>query len=540
MPADRPGSELLACALVPLFPLAARLRSEPELVHEAVAVVEGGGNAARVVAATRPARRAGVRGGLTLPQARALLPKLVARPRDPECEGSAQEALVEAAENLSPRVEDAGEGVVYVGLEGLERHFPGGALGEEAGRALCAVAEAAGLPAVRVGVAVSKLAARVAAESSDSPTVVPPGEELEFLAPLPLERLCPEAAAATALGRWGIRSIGELARLPEAEVASRLGRTGRELHATARGIDPRPLIPRTPPPAFQEGMTLEWPLVALEPFLFVGRAALDRLCGRLEARGLAARRLELALHLEPDGCYERGVELPAPSRDAKTLMTLVRLELEARPPGAPVVGFRFTAHPDRPREAQLSLFGPAQLSPDRLAATLARLFALLGPDRVGSPRAVDGHRPEGFALVGYTPPPPPDVRREPGRSRGLLAVRVLRPPVPLEVITASPPPSSGEPPGEIAEPPPGGGPPPELRGLRLLSVTPRVDGESERRPKIRGRVRVASGPWGLEEEWWSQEPTRRDYWDVELSDGGIYRLYRDRENGDWYADGVYD
>ena len=154
-------------------------------------------------------------------------------------------------------------------------------------------------------------------------------------------------------------------------------------------------------------MSLEWPLVSLEPFLFVGRAALDRLCQRLESRGFACQRLELELRLEPDGHQTRSVVLPAPTRDVKTLLTLVRLELEARPPGAPVAGFTFLARPDRPREAQLSLYGPAALSPDKLATTLARLFALLGPDRVGSPRPVDGHRPERFALVDFAPPPPP-------------------------------------------------------------------------------------------------------------------------------------
>jgi protein ImuB len=527
-------STRLAAIVVPLFPLAARLRSEPDLSREALALFEGNGNAARLVAATRPARRAGLKPGLTLPQARALLPKLVARPRDPDCERSAQEALVEAVETVSPRIEDGESGLAYADLGGLERRFPGDAWEEGAGRALAEAARAAGLPA-RVGIAGSKLAARVAAEQPGPiPTLVPAGEEAVFLAPLPLARLSPELGIAATLRRWGIRSIGELAKLPASEVASRLGPWGQALHAISRGLDPEPLVPRQPPPDFREGLRLEWPLVTLEPFLFVGRAALERLCRRLEAQGLAAKRLTLALDLEPDGLYERTLELPAGSRDAKTLLTLARLELEARPPGAPVVGFRFTAHPDRPRQAQLSLFGPAELSPERLAATLARLFALLGPGRSGSPAPADGHRPEGFALVDYAPPPPPPVRREPGPSRGLLAVRVLRPPVPLEVITA------GAPPDGRPEPTPGDGPAPCLAALRLLSVASRVEGAAQGRPRIDGRVRVASGPWGLEEEWWSEAPTGRDYWDVELAGGALYRIYRERASGEWFADGVYD
>lgn len=507
----------IACASVPLFPLAARLRSEPELLREALVIVEGNGNAARVVAATRLARGAGVRPGATLPQARALCPKLVARPRDEECERAAQEALMEVAESFSPRVEDAGEGLAFLDVDGIERHFRGPSPELDLGRALIAAAEATGLPA-RVGIASSKLAAQVAAGLPNSPVVVPAGEEAAFLAPLPLDRLTPEVDLAATLERWGVRSVGDFAKLPRSRVASRLGRTGRELHATARGIDPRPLIPREPPPVFHEGMTLEWPLVSLEPFLFVGRAALDRLCQRLESRGLACVRLGLELRLEPDGHQARSIDLPAPTRDTRTLLTLVRLDLEARPPGAPVAGFTFLAYPDRPREAQLSLYGPAALSPDKLATTLARLFALLGPERVGSPRPVNGHRPERFALVEYTPPAPPEVRREPRTGRGLLAVRVLRPPLELEVIT------EGE--GDAALPPV------EIRAV--------VNDETARRVKIEGTVKVASGPWGLEEEWWTEDPAGRDYWDVEIAGSGIYRIYRDRATGSWYADGIYD
>lgn len=534
----------IACLTVPLFPLAARLRSEPELLTEALAVCQGNGDRAHVVAATRAARRCGVEPGQTLPQARALCPKLVARGRDAEGERAAREALLEAAESVSPRVEDAEPGLVYADAGGLERRFagPGGPGGWQAavGRALIAAAERAGLPAW-AGLAASKLAARIAAGLPDSPTVVPAGEEAAFLAPLPLARLAPEVAVAETLARWGVRSIGDLARLPAAEVASRLGTAGAALHATARGRDPQPLVPRRPPPCLREGMALEWPLVAVEPFLFVGRAALERLVDRLAALGLACARLELALTLEPDGHDERAIDLPAPTRDVKTLLTLVRLDLEARPPGAPVAGFTFLAHPDRAREAQLSLFGPAALSPDRLATTLARLFALLGADRVGTPQPVDGHRPERFALVPFAPPPPPAARRPPpasGGGRGLMAVRVLRPPLGLEVITAGGPPAGGAP-GDGGG---GGGasdgaPAADLRPVEVRSTPAEA---AAKHLRLDDRVRVAAGPWTLEEGWWSEAPIERDYWDVELAGGGVYRLYRDRASGDWYADGVYD
>ncbi|MEM7584709.1 MAG: DNA polymerase Y family protein [Acidobacteriota bacterium] len=544
-PDPAPGTvPRIACLLTPLFPLAARLRSEPELLQEPVAILAGNGHAARVVAATRLARRAGIKPGFTLAQARARLPKLIARPNDAECERAAQEALLDVAESFSPRVEDGGEGLAYLDACGLERHYPGESPDEELARALMLASEKrAGLP-IRVGIAASKLAARVAAGQPHSPTLVPPGEETQFLAPLPLAQLSPQAKTLATLESWGIHSLGELANLPKDEIASRLGSAGQHLHAMARGIDPEPLMPRHPPPVFREGMELEWPLVNLEPFVFVARAALERITQRMQSRGLGCERLTLSLGLEPDGHHERSISLPAPTRDIKTLLTLIRLDLEANPPNAPIATFTLDAHPDQPREAQLSLFGPAALSPDKLATTVARLFSMLGDGRVGSPRTVNAHRPERFALEPYAPPPPPKERLEAQPGRGLLTVRVLRPPLEIEVITrgGTAPSNDAETAladaDEVAEPITEYASPPSSE--RPLSIKTLVSEEGSKKPRIEGRVRVASGPWGLEEDWWSEERLERDYWDVELGGGCLYRIYRDRQTGDWFVDGVYD
>ena len=486
----------LACFYVPMFPLAARLRSEPELLLEAVAIVEGNGNNAHVVAATRRARKKGIRPGLSLAQARSIVPWLIARGRDAACERTAQEALLEVGETFSPRLEDAGDGLAFIDISGTQRHYPNE---EDLAKSAIRAMEAITLPA-RVGIAASKLASRVAAELPQTPTVVPPGEEANFLAPLPLARLSPQLEAAAMLQRFGLTSIGDLARLPESEIASRLGEIGRQLHFAARGIDPQPLIPRMLPPEFREGMELEWPLVALEPFIFIANAALDRLAKRMEAQGFACKRIELTLMLEPDGYDARAIDLPAPTRDVKTILTLIRLDLEKRAPGAPVIGFTFVAIPDRPRRAQLSLFGPAALSPEKLATTIARLISMLGEGRVGMPMTVDGHLPERHGVADFAPPPPPDTRRPPPRGRGLLAARTFRPPVPVEVIT---------------------------EGDRIASV---------RGENIEGKVRVCSGPWRIEEGWWRDAPAQREYWDVELWEGGIYRMYQAPARDGWFVD----
>jgi hypothetical protein len=126
-----------------------------------------------------------------------------------------------------------------------------------------------------------------------------------------------------------------------------------------------------------------------------------------------------------------------------------------------------------------------------------------------------------MSLATYEPPLPPELElREPEpHGRGLLAVRSLRPPLPIEVLHNE---ATGRQPEQPAE------------------VRHVIAEETAKRPRIEGRIQVASGPWRLEEEWWQEHPVTRDYWDVELSDGGLYRLYRDRGSGDWFVDGIYD
>jgi len=595
----------IACLHIPLFPLAARLRAEPELAGEAVAVCEGNGSASRVVGASRPARKSGVRTGMSLAQARGILPSLIARGRDVSCEHSAHEALIETATGLSPRVEDAAPDIVFTDVGDMGRLFEGPSGEQDMGQAAIVSAESLDLP-VRVGIAGNKLAARIAARMPDSPKVVPAGEETRFLAPLPLNHLPLDRRLLDTLRRWGIRTLGDFARLPADRTASRLGPAGASAHRAARGVDASPLAPYHPPPTFHEGMELEWPVVTVEPLLYALRQSLERTRKRLEREDLACALLELELGLEPEGAEHRRIRLPAPTRDVDALLALTRLELESKPPRAPVVSFISITHPDRPRRGQLTLFGAPEIHPDKLAGTLAHLAARIGPERVGSPRTVDGHLPERYETTDFDPPPAPKLRQPPRQGRGLLVVRVLRPPVALEVITEGNEENSefgirnsefphSSPETETAKRYPtreqslsvaeggrgstqnsklkaqnsSGGteensefgiwnsefPPANTEtggvegnskfkiqnskfnpSLRLVSIT----SESGASPRIQGLVRVAAGPWTIEEGWWNEEPVERDYWDLELSGGGLYRVYRDRKTGEWYADGMYD
>ena len=99
------------------------------------------------------------------------------------------------------------------------------------------------------------------------------------------------------LQRWGLKTLGEFAALPAADLSARLGKAGVALQRLARGIDPRPLVPDPDVPRYIERMELEWPIDSLEPLSFVLARLLDPLSLALERadRGAAAIRLDLRL-----------------------------------------------------------------------------------------------------------------------------------------------------------------------------------------------------------------------------------------------------
>jgi protein ImuB len=494
----------LACLYVPDFPLAALLRAEPDLVGTPTAVADGPGPRAKLLATSPEAARRGVTVDLTTAQAQAMAANLVVRQVASDTLHAAQAALCDAAESFTPRVEDAGAGLAYLDVEGL------GALFESESRLANALAQRAmhlGLEA-RIGIAGSKVAAYLAACHGGGVTVIPPGEEWHSLAPVPLKLLEPGPELAVTLQRWGIRCIGDLAALPITAVGTRLGPEGVSLVRRARGEDERPLLPRSQPLHFEEGVEIEYGIETLEPLLFVLRGVLDRLTARLALRGFICGDLRLALRLANRGRDERTIAVAAPSNEVKALLALVRLQLETHPPTAAIAGVRIAVVAERLRAVQLDLLRPNGPAPARLAVTLARLTAICGADRVGVPAVADTHRPDAYGLAPFHPTPPGfgGSRVQGFKREGAipLALRALRPPHAVEVFCAR-------------------GRPDFVRG----------DG-------LAGRVVHAAGPWRVQGEWWSESGYARDYYDTQLSDGCVYRLYCDLGTRSWFVDGVYD
>ena len=546
-----------ACIYIPNFPVAAALRAEPELTTRAVAILEGKPPLEKIIAVNEAASRLGITPGMTKSQAE-LCAGLALRQRSALQESAAHAALLDCAQSFSPCVEDSACDTALLDLAGMESLF--GSL-PDISRALHARAVALGL-AANVAVASNPDAAVLAARglcgmrlcgtgtlaraelcgdgsrgadalARVAVTVIPPGKETERLGALPIEVLFADhqeedekksaARLLETLDRWGIRNLRGLAALPEVSLSERLGQEGLRLQQLARGAAVRTLVPVEAPLLFEEAVELEHPIVLLEPLAFLMNRLLEQICARLASRALSTQELRLTLELENYSPFHpqskikflRTIRLPLPMLDPKVFLKLLQLDLNAHPPGAPIVKIHLAAEPARPRSAQGGLFLPPSPEPEKLELTLARIAGMVGENKVGALELLDTHHPEGFRMrrfvaeVARKAPhkPTPDSAE---LAAAVTALRRFRPALRANVTL-----ENGQP-------------------VRLAC---------SKKKEVQGDVLWKAGPWRSSGDWWDREAWSRDEWDLALRNDNtisFYRLVHDLLGGNWFVEGTYD
>jgi protein ImuB len=436
--------------------------------------------------------------------------------------------LAGVAAEFSPRIERHPGGTVVLDVAGLQRLL---------GDAAAIADELARAGEAHVAMARSYTAALLLARARTG-TTVSLGEPGAALAGVPLRVLQQyladgdraaaggrrSAAAAhertgEVLRRWGLLTIGELAALPAADLSARLGPEGVAVQRLARGLDPRPLVPDPSVPRFTGSFELEWPIDTLEPLSFVFARLLDPLIAALERADRGAVALHLQLRLTNRTAHERTLQLPVAMRDPRVLRTLLLLDLESHPPPAAVDVVALEIDPAPARIVQYSLLERAVPSPETLATLMARLGALVGEGRCGSPALRDTHQPDGFSMAPVafaeartralrsSPSGADDADGLPDGGAGAGVLRRFRPPVALRVAVE--------------------------RGRPARVAV-------DRRGMPGGVVQDAAGPWRTSGGWWDGSRWNRDEWDVALADGTVCRLFHDRDSGVWFLDGVFD
>src|SRR6202158_1823239 len=532
---------MFACIFIPDFSVQAIIRFEPELRARSVAVLTGRPPLEKVVALNERARQTGVEVGATKSQLEAW-ENLVLRARSESQETSAHAALLDCAQSFSPEVEDTAPGTVLLNLAGLEPLL--GPLPKIA-RDLARWVSQMGLEA-NIAVAANPDAALLAARGFPGVTLIPEGREAERLGDLPvdvlLESFSSNVEEATrwveTFDRWGIRKLRALAALPEIPVSERLGQQGLRLQKLARGAASRTLRVLEPRLIFAESVELEYPIVLLEPLAFLLNRMLEQVCARLRARALAVQELHLNLELaatQPNGCasltrtFARRLRRRTPMLDAKVFLKLWQLDLQAHPPGAPIVKIHLSAEPARPRTLQSGLFQPVFPEPEKLELTLARIAGIVGEGRAGSVELLDTHR-EGAFAVRHFAPVEPEVRQSRKKNvsmpendsacvleenakekmSAVIALRLFRPPLGAIVAVR------------------------EEKPVRLRCL---------QRDDIAGEIVWTAGPWRSSGDWSEQEGWSREEWDIAIpAETGLvlYRLVQDKLSGNWFVEGTYD
>jgi protein ImuB len=465
--------------------------------------------AQRLAAVCPLAARAGLRSGMMLADARAMLPDLAVHPAAPEADAALLERLAAWCERYTPYVaidrsqEHAG-GALWLDITGCAHLFGGEAALR---RDLLARLERRGLHA-RAAIADSPGAAWALARfGADDAAIVQPGGSRAALGPLPVAalRLAPEQALM--LERLGLARIESLYPLPRQALAARFGEALIARLDQALGAADEPISPRTPLPAHRAQLGFAEPILQTEALLSVTRSLLQQLCCGLEAASAGARRLVLAFYRVDNSTESVAIGTSRPCRDPRQLARLFAEKLDRIDPGFGIERAILEARvvePLLPEPLAWRAMGAGDLDQARdLAPLVDRLSNRLGSQAVVRlvPRA--SHLPERaqcrVALSRDRAPFPAAAGAVPlAGDAPTRPLRLLAWPEPIEAVAPLP-----------------DDPPVLFRWRRALH-----------------KVARARGPERLAPEWWrtpdaDPDAATRDYFAVEDTQGGRFWLFRE-------------
>jgi protein ImuB len=343
------------------------------------------------------------------------------------------------------------------------------------------------------------------------------------------------------LHKWGIHTLGQLVALDKEQLAARLGPEAVCMWERANGESNRVLKLARPPELFEENFEFENEIETAEPLLFMLRRFLEQLAVRLSAIYLVAKELTLRITFansrqdEPavagKQIYERVFKIPQPANEVDLLFRMLQTHLENFRSEHPIVAVALSAEPIKPASEQFGLFETTLRNPHQLSETLARLTALLGADRIGTPLLEETHRPDAFRMQPF------------GNTGFQLAA--------ASVLACNR--SGGR---QDARPPHShNGCAPLRAALRRFRPAPSasvlLDQDNPahiRSAEISGKIIDQRGPYFLSGNWWDEKSWSRAEWDLQLQGGELVRCHESDPptpsygvaRGTWRIDGIYD
>lgn len=476
-------------------------------------LIERRRGAFRLFACDAAALALGLAPGMTLADARARVPDLIAIDADPVADRRWLERIADACDRFTPMVEAEPPDGLILDMTGCLHRFEG-----EAG--LIAAVEAAmtrWASGLRLAIAGTPEGARALARFQ----TVPARDEAAALRRLSVAALELDEETQRGLRRAGLKTLGDLAGQPSAPLAARFGAVLVDRLDRVLGRSDSRITPRRPPPALMLERRFAEPIATADAAMAVIGDLAEEAGQALEQRGRGGRSFVTRLYRSDGHVIDLAVESGLPLRDPARIRGLFQERVGAlADPIDPGFGFdmiRLAVLRDEPLAAtQLALEGGATHE-GAVAELIDRLSTRVGRQRVRRFVSRDSHIPEQASLA----LPAMDVRQavtppavEPGEPP-LRPIHLFDPPQPVEVIAGLP-----------------DGPPQRFRWRRTLHEVAR-----------------AEGPERIGAEWWRRPPgdpgLTRDYYRVEDVRGRRFWLFRHGLYGDeradprWYVHGLF-
>jgi protein ImuB len=469
--------------------------------------------ARRLAAVSRRALKLGLSPGLTLADARAAIPHLVARDHDPAADAALIERMGDDCLRWTPLVAlDPPHGLM-LDITGCAHLFGGEAALRE--RVLGRLRR--GRFTVRGSIAGTPDAARALARFGQT-ALFAPGDEPQAVRPLSIAALELPDETTTALRRAGFKRVGDLADRPSAPLTGRFGPELTTRLIRLLGREDRRITPARPVPALVVEQPFAEPIGHADTIARVLRSLIGRACAHLEERGQGGRAFEASFFRSDGVVRSLAVETGRPVRDVDTIARLFREKIDSlADPVDPGFGFdlmRLALPVTEPLDSlQPDLDGKA-VEADEVADLIDRLIARFGAVRVLRFAAADTHDPVRAARL------VPATSRQPESAAWIGPEPGEPPPRPLHLFE---PPQAVEALAEVPD-----GPPIRFRWRGELHDVAR-----------------AEGPERLLTEWWrGHDGPARDYYRIEDGQGRRFWLFREGfygggANPRWYLHGLF-
>jgi DNA polymerase-4/protein ImuB len=308
----------------------------PELDSTSIALLASGESSRRTIwQVSERAHEAGVRPEQLVSQAVSMCPSLTLLEPDPAHYDAAVESMLELLAEITPILEPAGRGRVFLGMDGLGRLF--GSPERQAKRALNSLFRIFPAPlvaATRAGMAPGKFGAWVAAASARSgePAIIAESELSRFLARCPVGSLPVDPLIVQRLERLGLQTLGELQRFPEPSLIAQFGDEGRSALAWATGRRIDPVRPWHRPEPIRVSLDFPNPVGITETLHGALDRLIERALSRPARRGRSVTSMRLGAQLEGGGSWFVETVLREPTSQRERIASALRMKMAISPP----------------------------------------------------------------------------------------------------------------------------------------------------------------------------------------------------------------